>query len=464
MNGIKTLLASACMLVLVQAGHAQQQETIDPGTIMPDDSVELENRIRSEKFDKILPRVMRDNNIDMWIHIMRPWTPDPLRFELGAPSGVFIFTDRGEDRIERAAFSASVRDPEVYDIVIEEGMERESGRNALKDGVPVERPGTASELDIRFVGLREFVAERDPKRIGVNYMDDLATASSSEAAPLTDGISYKDYNLLIEALGEKYAQRVCSAEYLIMDYLAGRVMEEIELYEQFGVIAAANLDREFGKVVPGVTKLSDLEGNVFLRTPDGREIHAGDPDPYVLKRGDLFTILHGAGNQIFHSDLGGNAYILREGETKAPLEIEEIWKHGMTVRKILKENIKAGRTAGDTLNLLIRKIEEAGYYYNPIDHYDKSADPEKTQIHLDCHAIGRSGLLGPRISPLGPDWVRNMKIPLLHTFTFEYMVHMPVPKWGKGKHLYIAFHDGAVVTENGVVFPYKPDQGIRLIK
>ena len=43
------------------------------------------------------------------------------------------------------------------------------------------------------------------------------------------------------------------------------------------------------------------------------------------------------------------------------------------------------------------------------------------------------------------------------------MVHMPVPKWGKGKHLYIAFHDGAVLTEEGVEFPYPPDQGIRII-
>jgi len=462
MLGVITLVCFG--ITAIWSSYAQQQETINPGTIMPDDSVELENKIRSEKFDKILPQVMRDNNIDMWIHIMRPWTPDPLRFELGAGSGVFIFTDRGEDKIERAAFGAEVRDPDVYDIVIEEGKERKSGGNAFKDGIPVEQPGTSSELDVRFVGLKEFVKERDPKRIGVNYMDDLATASGSEAAPLTDGISYKDYNLLIETLGKKYAKRVRSAEYLIMDYLAGRVKEEIELSAQFGVIAAANLDREFGKVVPGVTKLSDLEGNVFLRIPDGREIHAGDSKPYVLKGGDLFTILHGAGNQIFHSDLGGNAYVLREGETDVPREIRKIWEHAMKVRKILKENIKAGRTAGETLNLLIRKIEEAGYYYNPIDHYDKSADPEKTQIHLDCHAIARSGLVGPRISPLGPDWVRNMKIPVLHTFTFEYMVHMPVPKWGKGKHLYIAFHDGAVVTKSGVVFPYKPDQGIRIIK
>jgi hypothetical protein len=175
----------------------------------------------------------------------------------------------------------------AYDIVIEEGMERES------------KPGTPIEMDFRFVELKKFVSERNPKHIGVNYMDDLSVASSSEGEPLTDGISYKDYILLIEALGENYGARVRSAEYVIMDYLAGRVQEEIKLYEQYGVIAAKNLDREFDKVVPGKTKLSDLEGNVFLRVPDGREIHSGDADPYVLKGGDLFTILHGAGTNIF---------------------------------------------------------------------------------------------------------------------------------------------------------------------
>jgi hypothetical protein len=36
------------------------------------------------------------------------------------------------------------------------------------------------------------------------------------------------------------------------------------------------LDREFAKVVPGETTLNDLEGNVFMHTPDGVEIHADE--------------------------------------------------------------------------------------------------------------------------------------------------------------------------------------------
>ena len=455
-----------CLFFSIAELRAQNQETVNPGTVMPDDSVELQNQIRKEKFDRYLAELMREHGIDMWIHVMRPWTPDPLAFDLGSDSGVIVFTDRGGDRIERAALNSEVQDPSVYDIVVGETPDAEGpGGNAFVDGIAVEQPGgQQTDLDFRFSGLGEFVAKRDPQRIGVNYSEKLGTAVSSERAPLTDGLSHTDHVLLVEELGDQYADRVVSSEYLIIDSLARRVPQEIDLYHQFGLIAADNLDREFGKVVPGVTTLADLEGNVFLRIPDGVEHHKSDPVPHVLRGGDLFTILHGAQNRIFLADLGGNAYLLRDGETEPPPEIREVWSHALKTREILKDNIKAGRTAGETLEILIEKIEDAGYYYNPVDQYDKTADPKKTQVHLDLHAVGRSGLIAPRISPLGPDWERDMKIPLLHTFTFEYMIHMPVPKWGKGKHLYIAFHDGAVVTEDGIEFPYPPDQGIRIIK
>jgi hypothetical protein len=68
-----------------------------------DELKEWNNQIRREKFDLVLPEVMRKNNVDMWIHVMREAIPDPFGAEeLGSTSGVFIFTDRGGDRIERA--------------------------------------------------------------------------------------------------------------------------------------------------------------------------------------------------------------------------------------------------------------------------------------------------------------------------------------------------------------------------
>ncbi len=64
---------------------------------------EWNNQIRLEKFDLDLPPAMRENNIDMWIHVMRVAIPDPFGAEeLGSTSGVFVFTDRGDDKIECA--------------------------------------------------------------------------------------------------------------------------------------------------------------------------------------------------------------------------------------------------------------------------------------------------------------------------------------------------------------------------
>ncbi|MFQ5335194.1 MAG: hypothetical protein ACE5DN_03870, partial [Flavobacteriales bacterium] len=68
-----------------------------------DNLKEWNNQIRREKFDLVLPEAMRKNNVDMWIHVMRESIRDPFgEKDLGSASGVFVFTDRGGDRIERA--------------------------------------------------------------------------------------------------------------------------------------------------------------------------------------------------------------------------------------------------------------------------------------------------------------------------------------------------------------------------
>ena len=60
--------------------------------------------IRKEKIKHVLPLAMRNNNVDMWIHVTRAGDPDPLEYEFGSTSGYLIFTDVG-DRIEKAVFA-----------------------------------------------------------------------------------------------------------------------------------------------------------------------------------------------------------------------------------------------------------------------------------------------------------------------------------------------------------------------
>ena len=410
MNKVQILLILLSIL-LPQGLHAQLEE--------PKASPELMKLIREQKFEVILPRVMRDNKIDMWIHVKRK--SDFFDFEFGEKPGVYIFTDRGGDRIERAVLGGQV-DRELYDILTPES------------------------------DLKKFVAERNPKRIALNY---------TERASSFNIISLTDRKQLLNTLGKKYSKRIVPADRLAADYLAGSGMAEVALFGRLLMISTEIIEREFKKIVPGKTALSDISGNVFVRDYDGNEENNTD---YVVQPGDLIGILHRANMMDFSEHNGGIGYVLRKGETNLPSEIQRIWEHALITRNIFRKNIKAGLTGSEQLEILIEKLEESGYVYIDRDEYDKTADPEKTQVHIDFHAMGRiiSQEEAPRISPSG--WGRDLKIPLYHTFTFEYMIHMPVPELGKGKHLYLCIHDGVIVTERGVEFPAAPIQGIRIIR
>jgi len=464
MNKLRTLLIFLCLFFLVPRLGAQRQYHNlmwgigDANYGIFDDNnpyatVEMLNHIRKERFALILPRVMRKKKIDMWIHVIRPWSwggTDPLRYEFGSKSGVFVFTDRGGDRIERVVFEGDVSDPGAYDIVRgrskyvnQENYEIMEYRTENPDKV------LESELDLRFLGLRDFVAERDPQRIAVNYLESLSFPEGSETftMAMTDGISYTDYRQLSKTLGEKYAERMVSAEHLILDYLSRRVAAEVVLYGTSGNLRERA--RKFDKIVPGVTTLKEIGGgSVFDK--DGRR---HEYDDYVIQRGDYIN------------GWGRRAYVLRKGETDLPPHLRKFWEDVEKIRDILRKNIKVGPTAGETLEILIQKLEEAGFVHHDRQIYDRFFGSEKTQVAIDSHAEGK-GILAPRISHMGPKWHWNIKIPLFHTFAIEYFVFMDVPEWEKannstGQRLYVMFHDGGVVTGRGMEIAY-PEQSRKI--
>ncbi len=213
MSKRRFVFAFSCIFFLVQGSNAQSRYPEAMAgisdayyTAFDDDNpyatAEMLDHIRREKFDLVLPRVMREREVDMWIHVIRPWTwsgneyrqleglglnyssidsTDPLRYEFGSNAAVLIFTDRGGDRIERVVFEGDVEDPGAYDIVHGQSefinQENYEIMDYVKDN-PDAVPGT--EIGYRFMGLGEFVAERDPEKIAVNYAEKLSLAEGSE--------------------------------------------------------------------------------------------------------------------------------------------------------------------------------------------------------------------------------------------------------------------------------------------
>ena len=471
-------LAFLCLLMLagllVQGRATAQAQERDADAAQ---YVEENNQIRRDKFDLVLPYVMRKRNVDMWIHVMREAIRDPFGAqELGSTSGVFVFTDRGGDRIERAIlgrrWGASQRDWRSPDY--EDPMEVLGAFDIVGDSVRVQEPleSPVTEYDLRFEGLREFVAARDPQSIAVNFKRELGTWPTRSGRP--DGISYTDYLLLAEELGEEYADRLISSEWVMMDYIHNKVPSEIELLRQMRLNAAERARDAFARVVPGVTRTRGGGVTVFRRMSTGQSQRGRSPgwENSVVEGGDILAA----------PSVGMYAYVLREGETEPPPEIQKLWAEYLKIDKILAETIRSGRTPREIVRAYKQRFDAEGIIVqddqlhmvvpkNDFPAYSAGFDPVKTHLSIDAHghmkgARARSveTYFGPRIGSYGPEWALDIPLAPNHHFVIEYFFYMPSPApEGKDQYLLWWDHEEAIATESGIEYLTPPQEELLLI-
>jgi Xaa-Pro aminopeptidase len=408
---------------------------------------EFMNQIRREKFDLVLPEVMRENGIDMWLTVGREGYNEPMAVDLGdaymGDIGFYIFTDRGGDRIERAAL-------EIDDYLLNE--------NGAYDII-------SGDYD-----LREFVAERDPQTIALNTSKYIAGA---------DGLTHSYYEHLVEILGEPYVSRFVSSEKLVSDFRSRRVASEIAAFAQLGDLSRRIAERALSNevITPGITTLENvawwmkeqlhehnLESSfgmpsVYLQNPD---VDPSVSSARIIQRGDLIAIDWGLGYMNFLTDLKRLAYVLKEGETTIPPGLQKAFDNARAVRDILKANIKAGRRADETEALLNKKLGEAGFSVMPGPD-QPTEDPEKIDVIIGCHSVGNVGHgSGPSVAWYHPRRA-SFEIQLTNLLAIELFAYTSVPEWGGGKAR-IPLEDDAIVTHRGLEWLYPVNDQVLLIK
>ena len=474
----KTLLGLSYLFLLVglfaQVQTTAQAQGRDAG---PSRYAEENDQIRRDKFDVVLPQVMRDRGIDMWIHVVREAIPDSFGAdELGSTSGVFIFTDRGGDRIERAIlgrrWGGGQRETEASDY--EDPIEQLGIYDIIGDPVFVREPvaGPMTEYDYRFKGLRAFVAARDPERIAVNFKRDLGPWPTRRGQ--SDGLSHTDYVLLTEELGEKYADRLVSSESVMVDYIHQKVPSEIALLKRMRADAVARAERAFAAVEPGVTPTRGGGATVFRRMSTGlsqRGRSAGWGNS-VVQGGDIVAA----------PSVGMYAYVLREGETEPPEEIQELWAEYLKVDRILAETIKAGLTGREIGENYTERFAAEGIVIrdeqlhmaipkNDFPVYSAGFDPDKTHLSVDAHGHMKGArprsvpmYFGPRIGSYGPDWTSDIPLQPNHHFVIEYFFYLP-SRAGEGEDQYLLWwdHEEAIATESGIEYLTPPQTELYLI-
>ena len=267
---------------------------------------EMMNTIRRDKLDLVLPGAMRDNDIDVWIHVIRRGDPDPMELDFGVNMGHVVFTDYGGDRIERALFGnrfAEIADESVYDFFGEEE------------------------------DIKDYIKKKDPKTIAVNMSDWITVG---------DGLSHTDYLNLTSMLGKKYSKILVSSENVITDFQVRRVQSEIIAFANICENQRRVMENALKMIKPGVTTREEIgwlaqdelsnygiypslfgapmPGILYFgsKTKTG-VVHREESGPeYRFQRGDFISWDLGVKYMNYGTDYKRNAYILKENETHLP--------------------------------------------------------------------------------------------------------------------------------------------------
>jgi hypothetical protein len=473
----------AMMFVVPDATAQRDRDSFNP---LPRRTVETEREalrlMRNDKLDLVLPLAMRRNRVDMWIHVSRGG--DPLQPYFGSFSGYLVFTDLGH-KIERAIFGGRPGAVEKIDVEGSWHLRRAFGNYNYNNTDPAQ----GFSIPEVYKEIMDFVAERDPQTVAVNFSDWLREA---------DGISYSSYLKLEKILGPKYSKRIVSADKVIVDFVARRTSREVAAQTEVLALARQRGLEDIAKIVPGVTTIGEIGGRLYYSAgtkpqeteksfpPSVRWISA-DPD-YVLQRGDFFV-----GSNIGPDEVGDymghdvdtkiHCYILREGETKVPDFIQKVFDKAIAGQWILRDHMKVGMTAKESLDAMVKAMVEAGYHYTPfIDSHEylldgtRDGDEDYRMIQkalagkgtdyagfsIDNHHFGILESLGPSMGTFRTDsW--HLTIQENNLFAFEYMVHMNIDE-RPGYPLAINISNPQVITSLGVEFIQPPNEEIFLIR
>ena len=203
--------------------------------------------------------------------------------------------------------------------------------------------------------VRTLLDERQPKRIGINL---------SETYAHSDGMTKTEHEALVGAIGP-HAGKLASAEDLAVGWLETRSQTEIELYPDIVCLAHDLIARTFSleAITVGETTTEGLEwwireaaleqnlGLWFHPSISKQSMQQHQPTAQagstsgladVIQPGDLLHIDFGITYLRLNTDTQQHAYLLREGETELPAELQVAFDRGNRLQDILMRSLRLG--------------------------------------------------------------------------------------------------------------------------
>ena len=312
--------------------------------------------IQKDRFDNLLPKLMEETGIDMWVIITREYNEDPIIKTLLPPTWLnarrrtilAFYYDKKEKNLEKVAiarYSFGKNIPSIWN----------------KDEEPDQMKA-----------LVKFIEEKNPSKIGLNYSDHFA---------LADGIVKTDYELLLDNMSNSLSKKVVSAEELAVRWIETRTEKEMIIYDQLVEITHGIINEAFSTkvITPGVTTTNDVvwwmrekvkklglktwfHPTIDVQRNEVSDLYAFDGESKfdIILPGDLIHCDFGISYLTLNTDCQELAYVLKPDETEAPEYLvkaldegnrvqdifTDLFEHKKTGNQILKEALDQGRNEG----------------------------------------------------------------------------------------------------------------------
>lgn len=334
------------------------------------------DEILEERFNTLLPELMDQTEIDMWIVISREYNEDPvLKTMLPATwlnarrrTILLFYRNKEKNTIDKLAVAR-------YNVgkSIASAWDKEKEPNQWKR-------------------LMQLIEERNPKKIGLNFSRDHNIA---------DGLDKTDYDEFMANLPKAYRSKVISAEQLAVQWIETRTNREMVIYNQLVDITHDIIAEAFSEkvITPGVTTTTEVEWWMRQKVTDlGLETwfhptvdvqrtseelvghlysFSGRPDDLIIQPGDLLHCDFGITYLRLNTDCQELAYVLKPNEKEAPMFLVNALKDGNRVQDFLTQNMVTGRTGNEILAKSLQEAKDEGLrpaiYTHPLGSYGHSA-------------------------------------------------------------------------------------------
>ncbi|TLP77601.1 M24 family metallopeptidase [Maribacter sp. ACAM166] len=365
---MRKLLLLICLLFIGKM-YAQQILSEKERAIVIDE-------ILDDRFNNLLPQLMDEAGLDMWVVISREYNEDPvIRTMLPATwlnarrrTILLFYRDKAKNTIEKLAIAR-------YNV----------GKNIVSAWDKEKEPN-------QWKRLMQLISERNPQKIGINMSKDHNIA---------DGLVKTDYDEFMENLPNKFTSKVVSAEQLAIRWIETRSVREMIIYNQLVDITHDIIAEAFSEkvITPGVTTTSDVVwwmrqkvtdlglDTWFHPTVDVQRSEkdnaskfysfADKPEDMIILPGDLVHCDFGITYLRLNTDCQELAYVLKPEEKSAPDFLVNGLKDGNRVQDFLTTNMVKGRSGNDILAKSLGEAKAAGLqpsiYTHPLGMYGHSA-------------------------------------------------------------------------------------------